>query len=183
MVVDACVVYWTFRGHFGEIAGKNNMVRPLFLSPFLFSRNSKIRFWGSLVIFGIFGLGWLGILGQPPCPSHVGVEVLNVGSWLTHGDLALGARVDFLAVVEHRLIPARVRSEWVLGLGEGVVFHLGSSLLRIPPMLVMLGLVLSVCGVLLLLFLPLLLPSLRGSLIAVGRLGVCFLLVWEGSCT
>ena len=32
--------------------------------------------------------------------------------WLTHGDLALEARVDFLAVVEHRLIPARVRSEW-----------------------------------------------------------------------
>ena len=28
------------------------------------------------------------------------------------GDLALEARVDFLAVVEHRLIPARVRSEW-----------------------------------------------------------------------
>ena len=30
----------------------------------------------------------------------------------THGDLALEARVDFLAVVEHRLIPARVKSEW-----------------------------------------------------------------------
>ena len=33
------------------------------------------------------------------------------GGW-TRGDLALEARVDFLAVVEHRLIPARVRSEW-----------------------------------------------------------------------
>ena len=43
---------------------------------------------------------------------HLGVEVLNVGGWLTHGDLALDARVDFLAVVEHRFIPARVRSEW-----------------------------------------------------------------------
>ena len=42
----------------------------------------------------------------------MGVEVLNVGCWLTHGDLALDASVDFLAVVEHRLIPARVRSEW-----------------------------------------------------------------------
>ena len=31
---------------------------------------------------------------------------------LTHGDLALDAGVDFLAVAEHRLIPARVRSEW-----------------------------------------------------------------------
>ena len=28
-----------------------------------------------------------------------------------HGDLALEAQVDFLAVVEHRLIPARARSE------------------------------------------------------------------------
>ena len=28
-----------------------------------------------------------------------------------HGDLALEAKVDFLAVVEHRLIPARARSE------------------------------------------------------------------------
>ena len=34
------------------------------------------------------------------------------GEWLTHGDLALEAGVDFLAVVEHRLIPARVRSKW-----------------------------------------------------------------------
>ena len=45
-------------------------------------------------------------------PLHLGVEVLNVGGWLTHGDLALEAGVDFLAVVEHRLIPARVRSQW-----------------------------------------------------------------------
>ena len=42
----------------------------------------------------------------------MGVEVFNVGGWLTHGDLALETGVDFLAVVEHRLVPARVRSEW-----------------------------------------------------------------------
>ena len=30
----------------------------------------------------------------------------------THGDLALEVEVDFLAVVEQKLIPARVRSEW-----------------------------------------------------------------------
>ena len=50
--------------------------------------------------------------GPPSLPRHFGVELLDVGGWLTHGDLALGAGVDFLAVVEHRLIPARVRSEW-----------------------------------------------------------------------
>ena len=53
-------------------------------------------------------MGGPGILGH----RHVGVEVLNVGSWLTHGDLALEVGVDFLAVAEHRLIPAWVRSEW-----------------------------------------------------------------------
>ena len=31
---------------------------------------------------------------------------------LTHGDLVLEGQVGFLAVVEHRLIPAGVRSEW-----------------------------------------------------------------------
>ena len=31
---------------------------------------------------------------------------------LPHGDLALDAGLDFLAVTEHRLNPARVRSEW-----------------------------------------------------------------------
>ena len=35
-----------------------------------------------------------------------------VGGWLTHGDLVLDTEVDFLAVVEHRLILARVRGEW-----------------------------------------------------------------------
>ena len=61
--------------------------------------------------FGICGLGGLGILGLTLHSPHLGVEVLNVGGWLTHGDLALDAGVDFLAVVEHRLIPARIRSE------------------------------------------------------------------------
>ena len=32
------------------------------------------------------------------------IEVLNVGGWLTHCDFALDVGVDFLAVVEHRLI-------------------------------------------------------------------------------
>ena len=48
------------------------------------------------------------------------LEVHNVGGWLTHGDLALTAGVDFLAVAEHRLIPARVRSEWFRLKGKGL---------------------------------------------------------------
>ena len=68
------------------------------------------RFWG-LILWHL----WIGRTRHPGPPSllrHVGVEFLNVGGWLTHGDLALEVGVDFLAVAEHRLIPARVRSEW-----------------------------------------------------------------------
>ena len=44
-------------------------------------------------------------------PSVVAVDFLNGRRWLTHGDFAWEAEVDFLAVVEHRLIPAKVLSE------------------------------------------------------------------------
>ena len=61
---------------------------------------------GSLVV-----MGWE---GSSPCPfsGSMSVEVFNVGGWLTHGDMVLETCVDFLAVVEHRLVPARVRGEW-----------------------------------------------------------------------
>ena len=71
-------------------------------------------------------------------PHHIGIEVLNVGGWLTHGDLALEVGVDFLAVVEHRLIPARVRSEWAR-LREKGLASIWAPACRIPPMLVLLA--------------------------------------------
>ena len=77
---------------------------------FLFSRNSRSRFWG--LIFWHLWIGRATHPGPAPPPQHVALEVFNVEGWLTHGDLALEAGVDFLAVVERRLIPARVRSEW-----------------------------------------------------------------------
>ena len=80
------------------------------LRVFLFSRNSRERFWG--LVFWHLWIGRARHPGPNSTPPHLGIEVLNVGGWLTHGDLALDARVDFLAVVEHRLIPARVRNEW-----------------------------------------------------------------------
>ena len=40
------------------------------------------------------------------------MEVFSISGWLTNGDLALETDVDFLGVVEHRLVPARARSEW-----------------------------------------------------------------------
>ena len=85
---------------------------------FLFSRNSRDRFWGFF-----FWHCWIGRARHPgptSQPHHVSLEFHNVGGWLTHGDLALGAGVDFLAVAEHRLIPARVRSEWSRLRGKGL---------------------------------------------------------------
>ena len=79
---------------------------PLFV--FLLSRISGFL-WSGLVLWHL----WIGRARHPgpgSVPFHI--EVLNVGGWLTHGDFSLGAEVGFLAVVEHRLIPARVRSEW-----------------------------------------------------------------------
>ena len=40
--------------------------------------------------------------GPSSTSHHLGIEVLNVGGWLTHGDLALDTAVDFLAVVDQR---------------------------------------------------------------------------------
>ena len=51
---------------------------------------------------------WVGWARHPgPQSCSIGVEVLNVGGWLTHGDFALEAGVDFLGVVEHMLVPVR----------------------------------------------------------------------------
>ena len=107
------------RGHPGEIAGKQNM-RPLFLlSGFFCLVGILLNGFGDWY-YGTCGLGGHGILVPPSHVQHVGVEFHNVGGWLTHGDLALCTRVDFLAVAEHRLIPARVRSEWSRLKGKGI---------------------------------------------------------------
>ena len=67
-------------------------------------------FCGGEVVLGHL---WIGRARHPgPGSAPFLIEVLNVGRWLTHGDFALGAEVYFLAVVEHRLIPAGVRGEW-----------------------------------------------------------------------
>ena len=130
---DACMVYWTHGAHrricrqkYGETS-----FSPLWV--FLFSRNSMARFWG-LVIWHLW-VGRARHLGPTSLlPRHVGVEVLNVGSWLSHGDLAFEVDVDFLAVVEHRLIPARVGGEWARLKGNWHLYGLRPA--RVPPMLV-----------------------------------------------
>ena len=95
-------------------------MRPLFLfiGFFLFSRNPTKRFWG--LILWYFWAGRERHPGPPSQPRLVSLEFHIVGGWLTHGDLALSAGVDFLAVAEHRLIPARVRGEWSRLRGKGI---------------------------------------------------------------
>ena len=49
--------------------------------------------------------------GPRSLPSNkFSIECVNVGGWLSHGDCALESTADFLAVVEHQIIPARERS-------------------------------------------------------------------------
>ena len=55
----------------------------------------------------------LGVSSLPPHPSpsnRLSVEFVNAGGWLSHGDLAFESRANFLAVAEHRFIPARARA-------------------------------------------------------------------------
>ena len=114
----ACMVYWA-KGALRRNC-RHKQCKTSF-SPcwvFLFSRNPTKRFWG--LILWHFWAGRARHPGPPFQPRHLCLEVHNVGGWLTHGDLALAAGVDFLAVAEHRLIPARVRSEWSRLKGEGL---------------------------------------------------------------
>ena len=104
-----------------------------------------------------------------------------LGEWLTHCDFALDVEVDFLAVVEHRLIPARVRGEWarlqckrMASIWAPVwqeASHVGHAGVG----------VISLRGA------PLSLPSIatpqfQRFLIVIGLFGVCFLWVVVGLC-
>ena len=105
---DAFMVYWVKGALRRNCRQKQYKTSFFFFGFFLFSRKSRVRFCG-LILWHL----WIGKARHPgptSLPQHVGSEVFNVGGWLTHGDLALEVVVDFLAVVEHRLIPARVRS-------------------------------------------------------------------------
>ena len=112
---DACLAFWfcwAIEGNNGRPKCETSFPFPLPRGKtwvFLVSRTSMERFWGTIL--------WLLWIGRA---RHLGpfnggafrIETQNVGGWLTHGDIALETTADFLAVSEHRLIPARVRSEW-----------------------------------------------------------------------
>ena len=80
---------------------------------FLFGKQKDLLFF--LVGYMLDVTHWEGpgILGPGPrnvVPGQLSIEFINVGGWLTFGDLALDSCAQFLAVAEHRLIPSRVRS-------------------------------------------------------------------------
>ena len=112
----ACMVYWNK----GALR-RNCRQKPYktSFSPFLvflFSRNSSVQ-WRSVVPWHL----WVGRARHPgPDTDSLAVEVFNFGEWRTHGDLVSETQVDIVAVEEHRLIPARVRSEWARLRGKGL---------------------------------------------------------------
>ena len=95
--------------------------------------------------------------------GQLSIEFVNVGGWLTCGDLALDSCAQFLAVAEHRLIPPRVRSigHSLRKAGHQSVWSLP---VRIRLLVVMLGLGWSAWVTLLLPYLPLFPLSFRNSL-------------------
>ena len=78
----------------------------------LFGRFFLVKdFWW--VIVWMFHIGRARHPGPGPQVFTLGqlsIEFVNVGVWLTHGDLAMDSCAQFLAVAEHRLIPSRARS-------------------------------------------------------------------------
>ena len=61
-------------------------------------------------------------------PNQLSIEFINVGGWLTSGDLAMDSCAQFLAVAEHRLIPSRARSVCHQSSQGWSSFYLGSCL-------------------------------------------------------
>ena len=83
-----------------------------FLLPytFLISKRSLRLFWGLLVWMLSIGRARHPGPGTSSYPPGFSIEFLNVGGWLSRGDLALESSAHFLAIAEHRLVPARARA-------------------------------------------------------------------------
>ncbi len=102
------------KGAYGGKSGQNHCkttVSPLSKSVFLVSKRTLYFFWGMVV--------WMLHIGRARhpgpgrrtfIPGQLSIEFANIGGWLTYGDLAMDSCAQFLAVAEHRLIPARARS-------------------------------------------------------------------------
>ena len=111
---DAYSVGIPNRGMWGEKRAKCT-IRPQFPPV------ANVFFWlvNGLFIFSGEKVVWMLHIGRARhpgpgrrsfIPGQLSIEFANIGGWLTYGDLAMDSCAQFLAVAEHRLIPARARS-------------------------------------------------------------------------
>ena len=78
---------------------------------FLVSKRTLYFFWWVVVWMLHIGRARHPGPGKKPfIPGQLSIEFANIGGWLTYGDLAMDSCAQFLAVAEHKLIPARARS-------------------------------------------------------------------------
>ena len=98
----------------------------------LFLVSKRTFFFSGRWWFGFSTLGGPGTRGLVLdfFPGQLSVEFVNIGGWLTWGDLALDSCAQFLAVAEHRLFPSRARPVSHQS-GAGVV-SLGGAPLSLP---------------------------------------------------
>ena len=95
----------------GWLKHNKTMVSP-FLGRFFLVSKRTIYFFGELLLWVLY-IGSARHPGPSPrifTPGQLSVEFVNVGGWLTSGDLALDSCAQFFAVAEHRLTPSRARS-------------------------------------------------------------------------
>ena len=83
-----------------------------FLGRFFLVSKRTIFFSGRVILW-MLHVGRARHPGPGPrvfTPGQLSIEFVNVGGWLTHGDMALVSCAQFLAVAEHRFIPSAARS-------------------------------------------------------------------------
>ena len=132
---DAYFVFWIARAprDNGRLIDK----KTFFPDPVFWSFGKSYLFLWVLPKDTTVSLDWSGRHPGPPS-NNLDVEVFNVGGFLTHGDHVLNADADFIAVVEHRLVPARARSVRARGFCRQVLAQFGLLLALKEGMLVML---------------------------------------------
>ena len=83
-----------------------------FLLPYIFPVFKRsLRFFLGLILWMLsIGRARHPGPGSSSYPPGFSIEFLNIGGWLSRGDLALESSAHFLAVAEHRLVPARART-------------------------------------------------------------------------
>ena len=100
------LVLWLRRAHRGNNGQRQHETSFLPFFGFLVSRITPRRFWSKILWYQ-----WIGRAGLGLARTIMISRCLILEGFLTHGDCALETDADFLALVEHRLVLARARSE------------------------------------------------------------------------